>query len=304
MAFRGRKAFTLIELLVVIAIIAILIALLVPAVQKVRATAARLQCANNLKQQGLALHNYHDARKVFPSACGVSSEYNAIPGNPPGPYPDSGNNVSWIRSILAYVEQDPLKFPQTDPLVVFTCPADPRSQLMINQQDGRGLTCYVATVGLDNYGTEGIMYVSSQVSAVQVMDGTSNTTLVIERPPTSEDGVTVSPHFGTPIAGAWGWWESRDCGDVGVGVVVTTLLPLTWCNTTPQVFGPGPADVGAIGYQGDPDACNANHPWSHHTGGANVLFADGSVRFLDYSAATILPALVTRAGGESVQGPS
>jgi prepilin-type N-terminal cleavage/methylation domain-containing protein len=143
MRLNSRRGFTLIELLVVIAIIAILIALLVPAVQKVRAAAARAQCGNNMKQIGLALHNYHDAYKEFP------------PGQPQGYFTGAAvwyadptvfdpDRSCWIGYILPYIEQQPLydqyqawlKAPPTltdlapwasDHILPTLCPADPNS---------------------------------------------------------------------------------------------------------------------------------------------------------------------------------
>jgi len=100
----GRRAFTLIELLVVIAIIAILIALLVPAVQKVRDAAARIQCANNLKQLALACQNYHDTQKRFPPACLMRSNVDVTLGS-------ANFGPNWVVHILPYVEQGNLWTP-------------------------------------------------------------------------------------------------------------------------------------------------------------------------------------------------
>jgi prepilin-type N-terminal cleavage/methylation domain-containing protein/prepilin-type processing-associated H-X9-DG protein len=284
-----RKGFTLIELLVVIAIIAILIALLVPAVQKVREAAARTQCVNNLKQMGLAFHSYHGTYKQLPSGYYSSGKF---------------TYTGWQLQLLPYLDQQPLytqcdtylqanpggtdstSFPAVDSnLPVFICPSNTRPRDMNYGGVMYELTSYMGVAGTTAYAPtgDGVLYSGSQVKLIQITDGTSNTLMVGERPCSGDlwIGWGMAPY---------GWGNGE--GDTLLGSRDTTLASLCGAPTT------------AVGLQAplQPQAANevdTAHFWSFHTGGANFLFCDGSVQFLQYSANSVLPALCTRNGGET-----
>ena len=335
----ARSGFTLIELLVVIAIIAILIALLVPAVQKVREAAARTQCINNLKQIGLGLHGYHDIRKSLPPGC--TPDFSLT--NPTIVQASWGS--SWKVHILSFIDQGNLYngwvfqgssgYSNTAnvskcnnvTIATYRCPSSvlpdfypqgsnpyPRGavEMFASYQGVAGSTIDGGLVGTGNAGLVsggGILFPNSKVTMVGITDGTSNTFLVGEQSDhlRNSAGQIIQGGFGAITSqGPHGWTMGAN-GDAGTPPNYQRGLDNRAFNTTTvryQINFPVQQSTTAAPAcsTGLCDNTGANIPFSsRHTGGANMLFADGAVRF--YTNATpllTLQQLSSRAGNEVV----
>ncbi len=312
-----RAGFTLIELLVVIAIIGILIALLLPAVQKVREAAARMQCTNNLKQLALAAHNYHDSFQAFPT----QQDYTAGVGVQPGyatlfipllPFVEEGNLYQQLHDV-AVANQSYMGFatysansptaPSATPLKVIVCPSDalpnPATTYVASTSIYVGLTSYVGNIGAvprsngAAFGQDGIFSqpYEQPVSILGISDGTSNTILFGERhntDPLWNQLATAANTAGVPFYGICSYWGADGALERPVGV---GFYPLN--STLPPFTSLATVDISAR-------LCTYG---SGHTQGANFAFCDGSVHFLSNginSTPTLLSALCTRAGGEVI----
>jgi prepilin-type N-terminal cleavage/methylation domain-containing protein/prepilin-type processing-associated H-X9-DG protein len=304
-----RSGFTLIELLVVIAIIAILIGLLLPAVQKVREAAARIQCSNNLKQMALANHNYHDVNNRFPPGLGAAGDGLGVTASNYwfATVPANLMFCSWHTHILPYMEQQALfelMRPNSNglarPVKQYACPSDQFGQFAYagNGFNSQMTTSYVGVAGRTTNFPEfpsaqmGVLFWRSKVTIGSISDGTSNTVMIGERPPSPD--------------GWWGWWDTsrtpaavwdKDCVS-GVAEnysffgVVNGYSGAACPNGTAAGLYRAPA--------AKPNFCDFDHFWSWHSGGAQFARADGSVFFLNYSARLTLEAMGTRNGGEIV----
>lgn len=301
-----RSGFSLIEILVVIGLLGILIGLLLPAIQQVRGSAARMQCLNNLKQIGIALHHHHDL-------------HGRIPPQPASGDPHDPNVVlHWMALILPQMDQAPLwavslqacraeRFSYRNPPHVghatvirdYVCPSDRRLLVPLTMLSG-DRAAFTSYIGISGSPRGGSKFVSGRMTLLRpapgvlgqprgtrladITDGTSQTVMVGERPPPA-----------TLQAGRWyaAYGLGRFPGPDDAMLIPASSYLGDKCAVSGSGFGPGRID----------NPCDRYHLWSLHPGGANFLLADASARFLSYSAAPILPALATRSGGENVTLP-
>ncbi|MFH5804179.1 DUF1559 domain-containing protein [Alienimonas sp. DA493] len=301
---RPRAGFTLIELLVVIAVIAILVSLLLPAVQQAREAARKMQCGNNLKQIGLAMHNYHDTYRHFP--------LNWLPQ-----VEESGEQVepvcaNWAAAILPQVDQGNLAklydysvawdAPENEALKTkmpsfYSCPSNPSAGRTL-PDNGWQATDYSVLRNASDWANHDSLFDGSPHRLADIIDGTTNTCMVYEsagRASLYVEGVENPTRDGT--TSTWGYGQSKDPW--------VSQRNAGWWFKQAIVWNE-PGDFSVLWMTGDRVVNVANWfgaPYSFHTGGVNLLMGDGSVQFM--SESTSYEAISARSsinGREVVEG--
>lgn len=286
------KGFTLVELLVVIAIIGVLVGLLLPAVQAAREAARRMSCSNNLKQIGLALHNYHDTHGVFPPGfVNANSGYNTPADN----WADNTNGLAWSALVLPFMEQAPLydqlkaetggfaRHWQRDfnwamaeapsarvGIASYSCPSDTMGPIN-NKRGNYGKNNYLGNSGnAAAVDRRGIFWTGSRVLIRDILDGTSNTVMVVERSGTRS---LVDNSCGT----------NRCDWNAGLWIGARTIGGANgWspglASTDVDSYGGGNAT-----YLINRSAATWGNSWGNsslHPGGLQWTLCDGSTRFV------------------------